>query len=286
MNDNSARIFVVGDVQGCWGPLQRGLQAAGFREGLDRLWLVGDLVNRGPDSLTVLRWVRGLGARATVVLGNHDLHLLVRSVGAGAAHALDTLDEVLAAPDAPALLGWLRQQKLVHAEAGYLMVHAGLWPSWSAAQALALSAEVEAALQGPQSAAFLQALYGNQPDHWQDAWTGMDRLRAIVNICTRMRMLQPQGEAGYRLDYKFKGPPAQAAAPLLPWFAVPAPARAGMPVLCGHWSALGYLRQGQVWALDTGCLWGRHLTVLCLESAMVTASPWLPGELASVQGED
>src|SRR5512135_549826 len=179
-------IYAVGDVQGCYIELVRLLEKISFDPAADRLWLVGDLVNRGPGSLEVLRLIKSLGDSAITVLGNHDLHLLAVSEGAAELHRSDTLDEVLAAPDRDELLFWLRQQRLLHAEGGYVLVHAGLLPQWSVKQAASLAREVESALRGDDYVTFLARMYGNAPHNWEDELTGYKRLRVITNAFTRM----------------------------------------------------------------------------------------------------
>jgi bis(5'-nucleosyl)-tetraphosphatase (symmetrical) len=261
--------YVVGDVQGCFTALQQLLQQVGFSPATDRLWLVGDMVNRGPDSLAVLRWVRDLGERATVVLGNHDLHLLAVHAGAVQRARGDTLDAVLAAPDADELLDWLRCRPLLHVEDGVVMVHAGLLPAWDVATAQRLAAEVEGVLRGPGYLAFLGQMYGNQPVQWQESLQGVARWRLIVNTFTRMRMVTQDGA----LDLRFKGERTEAPPELLPWFAHPQRRWRGAEIVCGHWSALGLYQHEGVHALDTGCLWGGNLTALRLEDRAVFSLP-------------
>jgi len=185
--------YAIGDIQGCYDEMRRLLDSIAFNPAQDRLWLVGDLVNRGPQSAEVLRYLRGLGERAICVLGNHDLHLLVVAAGVRKPHRGDTLDALLAAPDRDELLDWLRRQRLMHADAGYAMVHAGLLPQWGIAQALALAREVEIALQSPDYGEFLNCMYGNAPAQWRDDLTGYDRLRVVVNAMTRLRLCTPGG---------------------------------------------------------------------------------------------
>jgi bis(5'-nucleosyl)-tetraphosphatase (symmetrical) len=252
--------YAIGDVQGCYAALRRLLDKCHFDPARDRLWLVGDLVNRGPHSLAVLRFVKGLGKRAVTVLGNHDLHLLVVAAGYAKAHHGDTLDAVLRAPDRDELLHWLRHQKMMHVGNGYAMVHAGLLPQWSIVKALALAQEVEAVLQGGDYDEFLRHMYGNQPERWRDSLRGYDRLRIITNVLTRMRLCT---EAG-RLEFAHKGRPVGLPRGFLPWFKVPRRRSRNMPVIFGHWAALGLYTGSNVFALDTGCVWGRELTALRL----------------------
>ena len=253
--------YAIGDVQGCWVELQRLLESFGFQPGRDRLWLVGDLVNRGPQSLEVLRFVRGLGDAAVTVLGNHDLHLLALARGHVKARDDDTLQAVLQAEDRDELLHWLLQQPLLHREGDTLMVHAGLLPQWDADQAEALAAEVQAALRGPEPGRFLSQLYGSQPRAWCDALQGADRLRVIVNAMTRMRFCTADGE----MDFSAKGEAATAPAGCLPWFALPGRRSAGNTLVVGHWSALGVRLSPRLLALDSGCVWGGRLSALRLE---------------------
>lgn len=257
--------LAIGDLQGCTEPLERLLAAAGADAGGEPLWFAGDLVNRGPDSLGALRRVRALGERATVVLGNHDLHLLAVAAGARRAHRDDTLDPILAAADKRELLDWLRSRPLAHFAGGVLMVHAGVWPQWTAARTIELAAEVSAVLAGPHWADFLHVMYGNRPDRWDDALTGDDRLRAIVNGLTRMRFLTADG----RMDFKVKEGAGAAPDGLLPWFEVPGRRTAGTPVVFGHWSTLGLVHRADLLALDTGCVWGGCLSAVRLEDRAV-----------------
>ncbi len=253
--------YAVGDIQGCYVELQRLLEQMRFDPIQDRLWLVGDLVNRGPGSLEVLRLVKSLGDCAITVLGNHDLHLLAVAEGAAEPHRSDTLDEVLNAPDRAELLHWLRHQRLLHAENTHVLVHAGLLPQWSVAQAAALASEVETALRGDDYAVFLSCMYGNTPHGWDDGLTGYKRLRVITNAFTRMRICTPQGE----MEFKFKGEEKYIPQGYLAWFEVPGRASADATMVCGHWSALGLKVEQHIIALDTGCLWGGPLTAIRLE---------------------
>ena len=264
--------YAIGDVQGCFEPLQRLLDAIGFSPARDRLWFVGDLVNRGPQSLEVLRFVKGLGAAALTVLGNHDLHLVMQAAGFGKASHEDTLAAALAAPDREELLAWLRAQPLFHLEGDWALVHAGLLPSWDVAQAQALSAEVSAALNAPNYREFLAHLWGSEPAAWDDALTGWDRLRVVVNAMTRMRFVTPDGRMELRAPGA-KGPPEKAPPGTLPWFAVPGRKSADRLIVFGHWSALGFRQTDNVLALDSGCLWGGQLTAVRLEDRRVFQMP-------------
>lgn len=260
--------YAVGDVQGCLRELQALLQAIGFDSARDRLWLTGDLVNRGPDSLGVLRFVRALGERATVVLGNHDLHLLAVAHGhVDRLHKRDTLDEVLAARDRDELLDWLRRLPLLHYDAGlgFLMVHAGLAPQWELRLAQHCAAELESVLRGHRYREFLDHMYGNTPEHWDPKLSGWARMRFITNCLTRMRYCDAQGA----LNLKAKGPPGTQPPGAVPWFEAPGRRSEGVPIVFGHWSTLRLEVQraarADIYPLDTGCVWGGSLSALRLE---------------------
>lgn len=261
--------YAVGDVQGCYTPLGHLLDKVRFDQSVDRLWFVGDLVNRGAESLHVLRLVRGLGDAATAVLGNHDLYLLMVAAGLSRRSKDDTLAQVLEAPDRDELLAWLARRPILHAEREYLMVHAGVLPQWTAEQALACAREVEAALTGPKAHKFLLHLLGDQPECWSESLAGWDRLRFIVNVFTRMRFCTAAG----RLSLRAKGPPDKAPPGALPWFRVSGRASADYTVVCGHWSALGLYRGDGLIALDSGCVWGGKLTALRLDDGAVFQVP-------------
>ena len=254
-------IYAVGDVQGCHAELARLLEDIRFDVAEDKLWLVGDLVNRGPDSLEVLRLVKSLGDSAITVLGNHDLHLLAVAEGTAELNRNDTLDEILNAPDRDELLHWLRNQRLLYAQDGYVLVHAGLLPQWSVAQAEKLASEVETALRGDDYAVFLAHMYGNAPHGWDDNLSGYKRLRVIVNAFTRMRISTKEGE----MEFKFKGEVENIPAGYMPWFDIPKRASRDATVIVGHWSALGLLLRKNVIALDTGCLWGGPMSAIRLD---------------------
>ena len=255
-------VWVVGDVQGCLADLDALLAKIRFEPGRDRVWLTGDLVNRGPDSLGVLRRVKGLGDAALTVLGNHDLHLLAcRFAPQMKPKHKDTFHDVLRAPDGDELLAWLRQQPLLHHDAplALTMVHAGLAPAWTLAQAKACAAEVEAVLRGPDFVSLLEGMYGNLPARWDPALTGIGRLRFIVNCFTRMRFVSQDGE----LDLQAKGPPGSVPG-LMPWFAAPGRQSVRQRVVFGHWSTLRLSAAEEsryrVVPLDTGAIWGGTLT--------------------------
>jgi bis(5'-nucleosyl)-tetraphosphatase (symmetrical) len=257
--------YAIGDVQGCFEALEQLLDRIDFDARRDRLWFVGDLVNRGPDSLAALRFVRGLGDGAVTVLGNHDLHLLTVAAGFAHLHRGDTVADILDAPDREALLAWLRGCKLMHVDEGWAMVHAGLLPQWTIAQAAALAGEVEQVLSGPGHVELLRHMYGNQPDVWDDALGGHDRLRVIINAMTRLRLCTPEG----RMDFRHKSAPRNLPPGYLPWYAIPNRASAGSPIVFGHWSTLGLHAGDDVVALDSGCLWGNALSALRLHDRRI-----------------
>jgi bis(5'-nucleosyl)-tetraphosphatase (symmetrical) len=248
--------YAIGDIQGCHAELCRLLDLVGFSAASDRLWLVGDLVNRGPDSLAVLREVKALGDAAVTVLGNHDLHLLTVAAGHRRAHREDTIDDILNAPDRDELLHWLARRPLVVVEGDAMMVHAGVLPSWTPATALMLSREVEATLASDDCARFLGVLYGDEPATWRDDLAGDDRLRAIVNVCTRLRFCTADG----RMEFREKRGREHAPPGFRPWFAHDHRRTARMLVVCGHWSTLELELAPNVLMLDSGCLWGGTLT--------------------------
>lgn len=257
--------YAIGDLQGCFDSLQALLGECGFSPARDRLWFVGDLVNRGPQSLAVLRYVKALGDRAVAVLGNHDLHLLMVAEGCARAHRSDTLDEILEAPDRDELLVWLRHRKMIHAENGYAMVHAGLLPSWTLHKALDLGAEVEQALRGPGYRELMAGMYGNHPDAWEESLSGHDRLRVIINAMTRLRICTPEGH----MEFRHKGRVEDIPPGYVPWFAVADRKSADTTIICGHWSALGLRAKKNLLALDTGCLWGQQLSAVRLEDRRI-----------------
>jgi bis(5'-nucleosyl)-tetraphosphatase (symmetrical) len=256
--------YAIGDVQGCFDELQHLLRKVAFGSA-DRLWFVGDLVNRGPKSREVLRFVRDLGDRAATVLGNHDLHLIAQFEGVERARKDDTLQDVLEAPDAAELVAWLRQRPMMHADDGYAMVHAGLLPQWTLERALSLGREIESALQAPNYREFLEHMYGNKPDRWADALTGWDRLRVIVNAMTRMRFCDRQG----RIDLQGKGtePPKGYQR----WYELRR--KGARTLLFGHWSQLGLVVAPALVGLDSGCVWGGALSALRLEDRTLYQVP-------------
>ncbi len=264
--------YVIGDIQGCHAALEALLDKVGFHPAHDRVWITGDLVNRGEDSLAVLRWCMAHDDAVAAVLGNHDLHLLAVAEGFVPPHRKDTLDMILAAPDREALLTWLRHCPLLHREGDWIMVHAGLAPSWTPDQAQALAGELETALRGPNWRTFLAGMYGNHPNRWDDALAGQDRLRCIANILTRTRWLYADGS----LEFQHKLGLDSATADLIPWFDFPGRRYPPARVLFGHWSTLGLLLRDDVSALDTGCLWGGALSAFRLEDGAIFQTPCAP----------
>ena len=258
--------YAIGDIQGCYYAFQALLARIQFNAKKDQLWLVGDLINRGSGSLEILRWCFEHQDNLKVVLGNHDLHTLVVANGFVRPHRSDTLDALLNASDSLQLLHWLRHQRMVYVQDDYLMVHAGLLPQWTIKDALSYGAEVEAALQGADYLNFLNNMYGNQPNQWDESLLGLDRLRVITNAMTRLRICSMQGE----MNFTFKGELEDIPADLMPWFDVPNRASQNGKIIFGHWSALGLHFRNNVFALDTGCLWGGKLTAFSLETQKIT----------------
>lgn len=256
-------VYAIGDIQGCYDELQGLLALIRFDPDKDQVWFTGDLVNRGPASLQVLRAVRALGDSAVTVLGNHDLHLLAVAEGTAPFQGSDTLDDILSAPDRDELLHWLRQRPLLHHDAtlNYTLVHAGLAPQWDLATAQACAREVEAALQGGSYRDFFQHMYGNQPDVWRDELAGWERLRFSINSFTRLRYCDADGH----YQFKAKGEPGTQPAGFMPWFEVPGRRSRDLRIVFGHWSSLGLYQGSGVIALDTGCLWGDQLTAMRLD---------------------
>jgi bis(5'-nucleosyl)-tetraphosphatase (symmetrical) len=261
--------YAIGDIQGCHAEFCRLLELVGFSTREDRLWLVGDLVNRGPGSLDVLREVMALGAAAVTVLGNHDFHLLTVAAGYTKQRRRDTIGPILKAPDRDVILGWLQRRPLVVVEGGFLLVHAGLLPAWTPDKARALSGEVETMLAGERADDFLRELYGDEPRVWRDGLHGFDRLRVIVNACTRMRFCTADG----RLEFEEKRGPHMAPPGFLPWFEHPHRASAGTTVVSGHWSSLELKLAPNLLMLDSGCIWGGPLTAVRLDDRRVYQVP-------------
>lgn len=261
--------YVIGDVQGCHATLMRLVQRLRFDPESDRLWFVGDLVNRGPQSLQVLRWVRDLGETATVVLGNHDLHLLALADGLRQAHPQDTLQQVLDAPDRDELIHWLRHRPLLHRRPPYLMVHAGLLPCWTEELAAQAAQAVESALQGSEAAELLRWFQKGDAVVWNDNLQPAERLRVSLAALTRLRTCTRDG----RLCLEYAGPPAEAPDDCHPWFSLPGRRSHDTVVLFGHWSRLGLLQTPHAIGLDTGCLWGGTLSAIRLEDRQIFQEP-------------
>jgi bis(5'-nucleosyl)-tetraphosphatase (symmetrical) len=258
-------IFAIGDIQGCYRELRHLLDEIRFDPAADRLWFVGDLVNRGPDSLAVLRFVRDLGDRAVTVLGNHDLHLLALAEGNRKHAAKSTLDEILSAPDREELLHWVRHRPLLHHDpsVGFTMIHAGLPPQWSLEDARNCARELETALRGPLYRVYLHEMYGNKPSVWSPDLDGLDRLRFITNCLTRLRFCREDGALALSEKGDLDSPPPG----VLPWFRMPGRRTRGDRIIFGHWSTIGYLAERNVWGLDSGCLWGGALTAIRVEQS-------------------
>jgi len=255
-------VYAIGDIQGCYDELMRLLELINIDPANDQVWFTGDLVNRGPASLQVLRAVHELGDSAITVLGNHDLHLLAVAEGSRPLHKNDTLDDILSAPDRDELLTWLRQQPLMHHAPALntLLVHAGLPPQWDLAMAQTCAKEVETVLRGDNYTAFFQHMYGNQPDVWCDDLANWNRLRFITNSFTRLRYCNATGH----FDFEAKGKPGTQPVGYLPWFEVPGRRSEDLRIVFGHWSTLGLRRERNIVSLDTGCLWGKQLTAVRL----------------------
>jgi bis(5'-nucleosyl)-tetraphosphatase (symmetrical) len=258
-------IYAIGDVQGCYDELMALLKQIEFNSDCDRLWFAGDLINRGPKSLEVLRFVKALGDRAITVLGNHDLHLLALSQGNRSHYKHGSLDAVMQATDRDELIDWLRHRPIMyhHEKRGYSLIHAGLPPQWDLTTARACARELESALRGPGFHDFCQKMYGNEPDLWRDDLEGMERLRFITNAFTRLRFCTPDG----RLAMREKGAPGSQSNGSLPWFQIANRATRNDRILFGHWSTLGYHESGNTWCVDSGCLWGGQLTALKLSKS-------------------
>lgn len=251
-------IYWVGDIQGCDAPLGQFMDQVGFSASRDRLYVLGDLVNRGPASLKVLRRLEKLENSVQCVLGNHDMHLLALHAGAKKPSRSDTLNEVLAAEDKESLLHWLRHQSLALFKEDVLMVHAGVLPQWTLADTLSLAKELQDILRSPDAHDFLMQMYGNEPAQWHGGLTGMDRWRCALNALTRLRFCSPSGH----MEFETKESAAKAPAGYLPWFEIPQRQTANVTIAFGHWSTLGAVKRSDVWALDTGCVWGGCLTGL------------------------
>lgn len=260
--------YAIGDIQGCFSALTRLLKTVDFNSDKDRLWIAGDLINRGPESLQTLQFLYKIRENLDIVLGNHDLHLLAVAAGFKKPTPSDTLDDILKAPIRDKLLNWLKQQPLIHHDSAlnYTMVHAGIPPQWSISESLTYAKEVENILSSEDINAFLSVMYGNEPNHWDESLTGMDRLRLITNYFTRMRFCTPTGD----LELKTKSHVNDAPTGYYPWFDITHRKTKNDNIIFGHWAALeGKTRQNNIFALDTGCVWGGKLTAMRLEDRTI-----------------
>jgi bis(5'-nucleosyl)-tetraphosphatase (symmetrical) len=257
--------FLIGDLQGCRDAFERLLAEIGFSPSRHRLHVLGDLVNRGPDNLGVLRRLEGFGDAATCLLGNHDLHLLAVAAGVRPPHRSDTLNDILLGPEREHWLAWLRRCRMADQAHGWLLVHAGVPPQWDAAQTLALAGEVETLLRGERLDAFLRQMYGNDPVRWIDALEGIARIRVIVNALTRIRFCSDDGT----MDFVVKEGTDAAPPGMQPWFEITARRTAHTPVAFGHWSTVGLIQRPNLLSLDTGCVWGRQLTAARIDGGSV-----------------
>jgi len=253
--------YVIGDIQGCMTAFEDLLRLVDFRAGRDRVWITGDLVNRGEDSIGVLRWCMAHDNSVIAILGNHDLHLLAVAEGFVPAHRHDTLNDILDAPDRKQVLKWLRHRPMLYREGDWLMVHAGLLPEWTPDLAESLARELEDVLRNKGWKRFLKDMYGNEPRQWNPGLAGQDRLRLIANAMTRMRYLHADGG----MEYQHKCSPDAAPPELIPWYDMPGRRSRDARILFGHWSTLGLLLRKDAVALDTGCLWGGSLSAFRLE---------------------
>ena len=256
--------YAIGDIQGCLTPFRRLLDQISFDPRTDRLWLVGDLVNRGPDSLALLRFVRSLGDAVRMVLGNHDLFLLAAAEGIATVRPKDTIHDVLDAKDRDELIAWLRRQPLHYRERSFLMVHAGLLPQWTIDESVGFAREVEAVLAGPDYRAFLHSLFHGPAPQWDPSLVGPERLVSIARVLTRLRTCTPTGEMS-----NFSGPPDETPAGFTPWFRIPNRRNTSATIITGHWAAQGLHMEPNLLAIDSGCVWGRQLTTVRLEDRFV-----------------
>ena len=258
-------VYVIGDVQGCYSSLVRLLEKIQFDQAKDKLWFCGDLVNRGPESLQTLRFVRSLGDSAITVLGNHDLHLLAIYHTRQVVSESNSLSEILLSPDCEELIAWLQSQSMIHydEDLNFVLVHAGIDANWSIAQAIEYASEVEQVMRSESSESFFRQMYGDQPDRWSDDLTGIDRLRCITNILTRLRFYTADG----RLEYQAKGGPQQhASTGLVPWFEKNLRLNTSTRIIFGHWSTLKFGVYGRHFAIDGGCVWGRKFVALRIDT--------------------
>lgn len=268
--------YAIGDIQGCFDDLQRLLHKLDFSPSRDRLWIAGDMVNRGPKSLDTLRFIRELGAEAICVLGNHDLHMLAAYYNPASHHRKDTILQIIQAPDCDGLIDWVCQQPLIHRDVqlGFTMIHAGLVPQWDIDKALACAEEMHVVLRSEHLYDFLDVMYGNKPKQWSDDLNGHDRLRCITNIFSRLRFCNDEGE----MVLKEKGPPGSQPPGYLPWFEIENRKSKDERIIFGHWSTLGDYQGHNVFPLDTGCLWGGKLTALRLAEHPEWIQVDCPGE--------
>ncbi|MDO5679801.1 MAG: symmetrical bis(5'-nucleosyl)-tetraphosphatase [Pelistega sp.] len=266
-NNNSKNIWVIGDVQGCCVSLEALLNLPDIKNDPDcELWFAGDLINRGPNSLRALRLIMSLGDRAKCILGNHDLHLLAVYAGIRRENRSDTIDDILCSADVDTIIDWLRHRPLAYYEDGYLMVHAGILPEWSTKKTLKLAEEIGSSLRDKNWKKYLQKMYGNEPNKWNDDLSGAKRRRVIINALTRMRMCTPDGA----MDFGSKEAPTYSKnVNLLPWFDMPGRKTEEVTVIFGHWSTLGLMVKKNLLALDTGCVWGGKLTAIRLQDRKV-----------------
>lgn len=255
--------YLVGDIQGCADAFERLLAEIAFSPSRDRLYVLGDLVNRGPGSLATLRRLRDFGESATCVLGNHDWHLLAVAAGVRPRHRSDTIDDILEAPDREAWLDWLRHRRMAVFEQGWLMLHAGVVPQWDVAQTLRLAAELETALRERPPREFLDTMFGNEPSRWSESLAGEDRLRFTLNTLTRARFVAADGT----LEFETKDGAGAAPPGFAPWFDLPGRRTAGTPIAFGHWSSLGLVDRPDLLGIDTGCVWGDKLTAVRIDGA-------------------
>ncbi len=256
--------YAIGDIQGCFASFRQLLDRIAFTPSSDRLWLVGDLVNRGPDSLGTLRFIKNLGTSVRLVLGNHDLFLLATAEGVTTLRPEDTIQDILSTSDRADLIDWLRRQPLHHREGSFLMVHAGVLPQWTIEEAAALAHEVEAVLRGPEYRAFLQALFHGPTSQWNPSLKGLERLVSIARVLTRLRTCTPTGEMS-----NFSGSPDETPVGFTPWFRIPDRRNTSATIITGHWAALGLHLEPHLLAIDSGCVWGKKLTAVRLEDRSV-----------------
>jgi bis(5'-nucleosyl)-tetraphosphatase (symmetrical) len=268
--------YAIGDIQGCLDELLQLLEKIGFDARRDRLWFTGDLINRGPKSAATLRFIRGLGEAAVTVLGNHDIFLLMLAAGHGKLHRGDTMQEIFDQPDRDELLAWVRSRPVAHLDDGYLLVHAGVLPQWSAAKAVELAREVEHALMHDPS--LLANLRGFEPNAWREDLAGHDRLRLLINAFTRMRFITPMKKDGSGGEMEFATKTDAAPAGYLAWYEEPMRATRDVTVIYGHWASRGLVLRENVAGIDTGCVWGRDLTALRLEDRKLFQVPCAVGQ--------